>query len=130
MTCPFLSFTIPNSTFVDNLWREPVPFNLACVRGIANAHSATEVWLSTPYGVWSATRDAAPLDISQDVLSVKESMLSYSGEMKIELRNDDGKYNSAGSGSLDMLQKGSEVRLSPGDRTTAGIEVSPDPPAG
>ena len=121
---PFLSFTVPNSTFVNNLWREPVPFNLACVRGIAVAHSADRVWLSTPFGVWSATRDAVPLDISRDVLSVKESTSAYSGEMKIELRNDEGKYNGAGAGPLDMLQKGSEIRLSLGYRTGAGIEVS------
>lgn len=121
---PFLSFTVPSSTFSDSLWREPIPFDLICVRGIAMAHSGTEVWLSTPYGVWSASLDPAPLDISQDVLGVRESMSPFASDVEIELRNDDGKYYSAGSGPLDMLQKGSEVRVSPGYRTTAGIEVS------
>ncbi len=121
---PFLSFTMPNSGFSSNLWREPVPLNLTSTRGIAVAHGADRVWLSTPSGVWSAVRDAAPLDISQDVLSVKQSLSAYSGEMKMELRNDDGKYNSVGAGPLDMLQKGSEIRLGLGYRTSAGIEVS------
>ncbi|MFQ5873022.1 MAG: hypothetical protein ACE5JL_04385 [Dehalococcoidia bacterium] len=121
---PFRSFTVPSAAYVDNLWREPLPFELTSSYGVAIGYSTSEVWLSTPYGVWSAKLDPAPLDVSADVLSLREAVYPNRGEVQIELRNDDGKYYGAGSGSLDMLQKGSEVRISPGYRTSVGDEVS------
>ena len=124
---PFWSYMMPSASYIDNLWREPVPFNLTATYGVAMANNSSEVWLSTPYGVWSAALNPSPLEVSCDVLSIKELISPGWGKVEVELRNDDGRYLALGSGSLENIQKGSEVRISPGYRTGAGVEVSSGP---
>ena len=124
---PFWSYTMPTAAYTDNLWREPVPFDLDSNYGLATTGDSSEVWLSTPAGVWSAPLNPSTVEIGADVLSLRESVSPMSGEAEIELRNDGGKYLGLGSGSLEVLQKGSEVRISPGYRTAAGQEVSSGP---
>ncbi|MFQ5934334.1 MAG: hypothetical protein ACE5KI_06800, partial [Dehalococcoidia bacterium] len=123
----FHTYTMPGAAYLDNMWREPVPFELTSQNGVAIVHDSSQVWLSTPFGVWSAALDPSPLEVSADVLGVRESVSPIHGEFEIDLRNDDGKYFGAGSGSLDMLQKGSEVQVSPGYRTANGAEASSGP---
>ncbi|MEE9198468.1 MAG: hypothetical protein V3U26_01585, partial [Dehalococcoidia bacterium] len=124
---PFWSYIAPTGTFIDNLWREPVPFQLTSSHGVAMASDSSGVWLSTPDGVWSAALDPAPLEVGPDALNIRESVSPKGGEAGIELRNDDGIYLGLGSGTLELVQKGSEVRISPGYRTSAGEEVSAGP---
>ena len=124
---PFFTYTMPSASYADNLWREPAPFELTCSYGVALAYKTSQVWLSTPYGVWSASLDPAPLDLNGDVLRVTASVSPTWGECEIELRNDDGRYLNLGSGSLELLQKGSEVRVSPGFVTSSGQEASSGP---
>ncbi len=117
---PFWSHSIPDTAFIDNLWREPVPFNLSSEYGLAMAHYGDYGWLSSPAGVWRAKLTAQALDLTADILAVKEA----SGKLTVELRNDEGQYASPGQGDLAMLDVGCQLDFSPGYRTTAGNEVS------
>lgn len=42
----------------------------------------------------------------------------------LRFRNDDGRYGGIGSGSYAAIRKGSEIAISPGYYTSAGVEVS------
>jgi len=121
---PFWSHSIPDTSFLNNCWREPVPFNLASEYGLAIAHYGDYCWLSTPCGVWRAKLTEESIDLTADVLSVREELGKTSGRLIVELRNDDGQYVSPGQGDLSILDIGCQLEFSPGYRTTAGDEVS------
>ncbi len=122
---PFWSHSVPDAKFIDNLWREPVPFNLSSEYGLAIAHYGDYCWLSSPAGVWRANLTAQSLDLTADVLSAREELEETSGKLTVELRNDEGQYSSPGQGSSSVLDIGCQLDFSPGYRTTAGNEVSP-----
>jgi hypothetical protein len=121
---PFWSHTLTQTSFLDNLWREPVPFNLSAGYGLAIAHHGDWVWLSAPYGVWRAKLTQESLELTGDVLSLGEELDTANGQLSIELRNDDGRYASPGTGDISVLDIGSELEFSPGYRTTSGNEAS------
>ena len=121
---PFWSYSIPDTSFLNNHWREPVPSNLASDYGLAIAHYGDYCWLSTPYGVWRAKLIEESIDLTADVLSVREELGKTSGRLIVELRNDDGQYASPGQGALSVLDIGCQLEFSPGYRTAAGDEVS------
>ena len=121
---PFWSHSIPDTAFVDNLWREPVPFNLSSEYGLAIAHYGDYGWLSNPAGVWRAKLTVQSLDLTSDILAVKEALEEAPGKLILELRNDEGQYASSGQGDLAILDVGCQLDFSPGYRTTAGNEVS------
>lgn len=121
---PFWSHSLSTASFIDNLWREPVPFDLSSSYGLAIAYSSSSVWLSSPSGVWKAPLSPSPTDLSADVLSLSLEDDPFSGRLRVELRNDDGRYNQIGSGSYAVIKKGSEVQVSPGYKTGSGSEVS------
>jgi len=121
---PFWSHSVPDTSYLGNCWREPVPFNLASEYGLAIAHYGDYCWLSAPYGLWRAKLTEENLDLTADVLSVREELTKTSGRLIVELRNDDGQYASPGQGDLSVLDIGCQLELSPGYRTTAGNEVS------
>ena len=121
---PFWSHSIPTTTFLNNLWREPVPFNLSSEYGLAIAHYGDYCWLSSPNGVWRARKTTETLDLTSDVLSVRVEQAPRSGKLSVELRNDDGRYASPGSGDLSVLDIGCQLDLSPGYVTSVGNEVS------
>ena len=114
-------------SYADNLWREPVPLNIASTYGVAIASSASHLWLCTPGGVWRGDRRGSMLDLTEDVvaLTVREEPLR--GGAVIRLRNDHGRYGSIGEGALEPLRLGSTVSVSPGYETAAGREVSNGP---
>jgi len=122
---PFWSHSIPDTSFLDNCWREPVPFNLASEYGLAIAHYGGYCWLSNSRGVWRAKLTEESIDLTADVLSVREELGKTSGKLIVELRNDDGQYASPGQGDLSILDIGCQLEFSPGYCTTAGNEVSP-----
>jgi hypothetical protein len=122
---PFYTNTVPDSGFTDSFWREPVPFNLSSQYGVSIAHSGNYGWLSTANGVWRSSLIEASLDITSDVLSVKHESLSKDGRLVIELRNDDGRYQSPGEDTLAILKPGSQLEFSPGYITPQGNEISP-----
>ena len=118
---PFWSHSVTDTSFVDNLWREPVPFNLSSEYGLAIAHHGDYCWLSSPNGVWRASLASQSLELTADVLSLKQETKTSGGKLTVELRNDDGCFSSLPS-PLDI---GCRLNLSPGYNTSQGNEVSP-----
>jgi hypothetical protein len=104
-----------------------VPFYISSGYGMAIAHSQSMVWLSTPFGVWRASFSAPALDVSEDVLEVREECASFDGRLLLLLRNDDGRYSDLTSGSLTVIKRGSQVDMSPGYVTAEGPVVSTGP---
>lgn len=122
---PCWSYSLATAEFISNLWREPVPFDLSTSHGLALAYGGSHVWLSMPSGVWRAALSPSPLDVSADVVGLVARTEPTSGKLRIELRNDDGRYQEIGSGGYAAITEGSEVLVSPGYRTSSGEEVSP-----
>lgn len=121
---PFWSHSVLEAKFIDNPWHEPVPFNLSCQYGMAIAHHGEYCWLSTSYGVWRAKLTPESLDLSADVLSLRQELTSNRGSLIVELRNDDGRYAAPGQGVLSVLDIGGQLELSPGYVTSQGSETS------
>jgi len=67
------------------------------------------------------------LDITADVISAKYETLPKAGRLGIDLKNDDGRYQSPGEGNLAILKIGSQIEFSPGYITKQASEVSPGP---
>jgi len=124
---PGWSSSIPESKFVDNLWHEPVPFDLASQYGLAMAHYGGYCWLSSPAGVWRAGLNPQSLDLSADIISLREELNPSGGGLTVELRNDDGGYAAPGEGDLSVLDIGCQLDFSPGYVTAQGNEVSSGP---
>jgi hypothetical protein len=121
---PGWSYSVPGSKFIDNLWHEPVPFNLDSQYGLAIAHYGGYGWLSCPYGVWRAALSPRSLDLSADIMSLREELSPTGGSLNVELRNDDGRYAAPGEGDLAVLDIGGQLDFSPGYVTAQGNEVS------
>jgi hypothetical protein len=117
---PCWSHSVLSARFLDNLWREPVPFNLSSEYGMAMAHYGNYSWLSTPYGVWRARLTEESLDLTADIVSLRQETGQNQGRLTIELRNDDGRYASLPS----PLEIGCQLEVSPGYVTSQGSEVS------
>lgn len=124
---PMGTHSIPDTDFINNLWREPIPFNLSCDYGVALAHHDDYCWLSTANGVWRAGLSTESLNLSEDILSLKYTTSEENSHLIIELRNDDGKYQSPAEGDLTVLNFGSQIEFSPGYCTSQGNETSPGP---
>jgi len=121
---PFWSHSAVDGKFIDNLWHEPVPFNLSSQYGMAIAHHGGYCWLSTPYGVWRANLTPQSLDLTADVLSLRLEAGETRGSLAVELRNDDGRYAAPGQGELSALDIGGQLEFSPGYVTSQGNETS------
>ncbi len=124
---PFWSHSLASADFISNLWREPVPFDLYSSYGLALAYHGSYAWLSAPFAVWRAPFSLSAVDVSEDVIALNFSAEPFSGKARLELRNDDGRYGNIGTDSYAAICQGSEVSISPGYRTSAGIEVSSGP---
>jgi len=121
---PFWSYSVPDTAFTDNLWHEPVPFNLSAEYGLAIAHYGDYCWLSNPGGVWRASKAEQTISLTADVLSLKQETAEKSDRLLAELRNDEGQYAAPGQGNLQTLDIGCQLEFSPGYLTTAGNEIS------
>ena len=122
---PFWSYSVPETNFSQNLWHEPVPFNLSSEYGLAIAHHGSYCWLSCPSGVWRAELSEESLDLSADVLSIRQELSEDDGRLVVELDNTSGRYATPGEGELSALDIGSQLDISPGYTTPQGSEVSP-----
>ena len=121
---PFWSHSVVGTAFTDSLWREPVPFNLSSEYGLAIAHYGDYCWLSSPAGVWRAGLTAQSLDLTADVIGVRQELGETTGRLTVELRNDSGQYATPGQGDLTVLDIGCQLDFSPGCVTASGNEVS------
>lgn len=122
---PFWSHSIIDAEYIDGLWREPVPFNLSSEYGLAIAHHGDYVWLTGPAVVYRAGLTASSLDLTADVVGVRQELGESTGKLAVELRNDDGRYATPGQGSLTVLDIGCQIEFSPGYVTNNGNEYSP-----
>ena len=120
---PYLSFSPAAADFASNLWREPVPFDLASDHGLALAFSASAAWAATPSGVWTATLGAPVLDVTADVLEAEADDRPFGGRLRLVLRNDDRRYSAIPA----PLRPGAEIGLSPGYITSNGPQASDGP---
>jgi hypothetical protein len=121
---PFWSCAVPGTSFIDGLWREPVPFNLSSAYGLAMAHDGDYAWLVAPGGVWRAPLAVQTLDLTPDVIGARQELAEKAGTLTVELPNEDGKYAAPGDGDLAVLDIGCQVEFSPGCVTAAGGEWS------
>ena len=119
---PFWSHS--SASFIDNLWHEPVPFNLSSEYGLAIAHHGDYCWLSNPSGVWRAKLSEESLDLTTDVLRVRQELTKAAGRLTVELNNNNGQYASPGEGELEVLEIGCQLEVSPGYTTSQGNEIS------
>jgi hypothetical protein len=123
---PYFSFSPATADYVNNLWREPVPMNLASDYGLAIAYSTSDVWLTTPWGVWQASLTTPVLEVTTDVLELTTETDPNGGRLRLVLRNDDGRYLDL-SGEKAVFTAGGEVRPSPGYQTASGPLASSGP---
>jgi len=121
---PFWSHCVPDVGFADSLWHEPVPVNLSIEYGLATAHHGDYCWLTSPSGVWRSKLAEQSISLTDDVASVGLEVQYDSDRMKVELRNDDGRYASPGTGTLSVLDMGCQLELGIGYATSQGNEVS------
>jgi hypothetical protein len=105
---------------MENLWYEPVPFDLSSEYGMAITHYGDYGWLSTPSAVWQAKLTEESIDLTADVVSLRQEMDKNSGRLSVKLRNDDGRYSSLPS-PVDI---GCQLEISPGYVTSQGSEFS------
>ncbi|MDD5339133.1 MAG: hypothetical protein PHG35_06985 [Dehalococcoidales bacterium] len=122
---PFWTHTLPGAHYYDGLWHEVVPFNHTNNYGLALAHDDDYAWLACPNGVWRAAfvGDDA-LDLTPDVISLRQEIDQTSGVLTVELNNDGGKYASPGEGAIAALARGCRLSFSPGYTTPDGDEYS------
>ncbi|UCD09304.1 MAG: hypothetical protein JSU79_01285 [Dehalococcoidales bacterium] len=118
---PFWSHSLVAAAYSDNLWREPIPFDFASEYGVAMAHCSDYCWLSIPSGVWRAGLVEMSVDLTPDVMSVRQETDPERDLLTVELRNDDGWYSSLPS----PLDTGCQLEISPGYVTSQGNETSP-----
>jgi len=121
---PFWSHSVPDTGFTESLWREPVPFNLSSGYGLAVAHYGDYCWLANPAGVWRAKLVGESLDLTADVVSIRQEATPGGGGLTAELRNDNGQYASPGTGTLSVLDLGCQLELGLGFVTSEGNEFS------
>ena len=103
----------------DNRWHEPVPYNQTSEYGLALTHDANYCWLSAPYGVWRAPLNEQMLDLSADVMALKQDNGAFGGKLTVELGNGTGAYNAL----PEPLGIGCEITLCVGYRTAFGDET-------
>lgn len=120
---PYHAHSPASADFAFNFWREPAPFDLASQYGQAIAASNAAVWLSTPFGVWTAPLAVTSLDVTADVLECATRDAAFEGRLQMVLRNDDGRY----SGPPAPIGLGAELRVGPGYKTSAGPDASDGP---
>lgn len=120
---PFLSHMPAGAGFLQNLWREPAPFNTASAYGVGLAADARWAWSASSNAVWRADLALGALDVSADVLEVVQEAWPARGRVVVTLHNAHGRYTSPGQGELAAWTLGAELRIAWGYRTTAGIET-------
>lgn len=123
---PYWSHSLPNADFISNLWREPIPFNLASDYGLALTYTlhATPyfAWLCRPDAVYRSPITPGSVDISDDLIEMRCGVRPFAGSLDLVLRNDDGRFNDLSATSA--VKKGSKINLSLGYQTTAGPKSS------
>lgn len=111
----YFTFAPATADWADNLWREPIPWDLETIYGIAIASGYNDVYLSTPYGVWLASLLTEQWDITDKVIQIEETDAPqrYRSKLKVILDNTAAIFN-------DFDKMGYEIVFSKGWLTTDG----------
>lgn len=104
-------------------WREPAPLDYAPTTndGLAATLSFDDglAWLVAADGVWLATIGGiADLEVTDDIVAAAVNTDHLNGKVRLELRNDDGRYNAAAA-----VARGMRLNLVAGYVTTSGPEL-------
>jgi hypothetical protein len=114
---------VPGTTFSEGRWSEPLPFNLSGEFGLAYGYRDGCLWLTCPFAFFRADLSEATLDLSADVLILKEELAEGESKLMVELTNGDGRYASPGTGSLSVLDVGYGLEVGLGYITSNGAET-------
>ncbi|HEX2174157.1 MAG TPA: hypothetical protein VHL09_17120 [Dehalococcoidia bacterium] len=118
----------PGQDIINQLWREPIPFNSTAPGGAALAYTTgSSVYLATSSAVWRAPATPTAQVLTADVRRIATTIGLFSGQAEIELENHSGQYATLGTGANEQLTLGSELTISLGYRTPAGDEASEIP---
>jgi len=120
---PYTMNIVPGSSFAEGRWSEPLPFNLSGEFGLAYGYHQGCLWLTCPFAVFRADLSEVAIDLSGDVLAIKEELAEGESELIVELVNGDGRYASAGTGSFSVLDVGYGLEVGFGYITTNGVET-------
>jgi hypothetical protein len=112
------------TSFLDNRWIEPVPFEIASPYGLAFAGNRECAWLSSPSGVWRAIMQVENFDLSEALLSVKADLREDGGKVVIELLDEGSQRFSPYRQEFAAADTGFQIDLYPGYWDSAGIEIS------
>jgi hypothetical protein len=121
---PFQTHTLPGTHYYDGFWSEAVPFNQNSEGGLAVTHYGDYAWLTNAKSVWRAPLAGQSLDLTADVVSVRQEIETTGGVLTVELKNDDGKYASPGTGDIAALANSCQLEFGLGYQTAAGNEYS------
>lgn len=112
-----LATALAGATFEDGDWREPVPFPHTSAWGVTLAARDGEVFATSADGVWHASIDASPIDVTAGVVAATYEADHASERLALTL---DGTTLDAilgegvlGEGGLPLLP-GIEVEYAPG----------------
>jgi hypothetical protein len=119
---PYWTHFQSGADFINNVWREPVPFNLTSNYGLGMCYGSTYAWLTRPDAVYRVARSAGNVDLTDSVIEIKTELAKGKGECFVLLRNDDGRFDNIGvaDDTYEHVKLGAEVRFSPGHYTTSG----------
>lgn len=111
----YFTYSPATTDWVNNLWREPIPFDLETVYGLALAYDTQNVWLCNPRGVWKAFMGTEEWDITDKVVEIWETDAPIRGRstLKVILDNTAGLFN-----NFDKL--GYEIVFGKGYQTASG----------
>jgi hypothetical protein len=116
------------TSYVDNLWREPVPTAIVAAYGLAIAHDDDHVFFTTARYVYHSPAQHATLDLTDDIVSARLHEHPLSPRLsEVILDNSTGKYDSPGVGAVAALTKGADVIIGPGYHTASGPRYSLGP---
>ncbi len=113
---------VGGTSYRDQLWRTPRPFDHESPYGLSMASGAAGAWLASPGAVWHAPYPHPAVDLTDDVLDATIIEGLRGGRMRLVLRNDHGRYDvDAAPGALAA---GGELLPAPGYVTDGGARYS------
>ncbi|OGO03905.1 MAG: hypothetical protein A2Y72_03665 [Chloroflexi bacterium RBG_13_53_26] len=137
---PWLYRLKPGTDFIDYNWNKASFIDTSASRGMALAADPSggyiwatqpnEVWRAACVGSWSPPTPGSGAGTKITIPVAKIARIAEAmdpeqpSELVVELDNAKGTYNSPGSGSLAVLQRGARVNLHLGYKTTSGDQLS------
>jgi hypothetical protein len=137
---PWLFRLKPGTDFIDYNWNKASFIDTLASRGIALAADSNGeyIWAAQPNEVWrtpctgswgpptpgSGAGDKITIPISR-IARISEAVdPEQPSELVVELDNSKGTYNTPGSGSLAVMNRGARVNLFIGYKTASGDQLS------